>query len=683
MPSTHASPTKKGDSTIVRTSGLFIRKLCLLSIICLIALPISGQGKREGQSESRKASSPKVDGKKSAAGTEGGQWRVYGGDNANRKYSALSQINKDNVKDIKVAWSWDSPDVKLQQANRALTAFAVESTPLAVGSTLYVSTTLSQVAAINGATGETLWVFDPEAYKGGRPTNLGYVHRGVAYWTDGNEERILIGTAHAYLVAINAKTGKEIPGFGENGRVNLTTAIPNAQNARNYAVTSPPLIWRDIVVVGASISDGPTMKEMPRGDVQAFDVRTGKPVWIFHTIPQAGEYGNDSWENESWKYTGNANVWTMMSVDDELGYIYLPVSTPTNDWYGGHRLGNNLFAESLVCLDAKTGKRIWHFQTVHHGVWDYDLPAAPILCDITVGGRRIRAVAQLTKSGFCFVFDRVTGKPVWPIEEKPVPASKVEGERLSPTQPVPTRPVPFELQGSTEDNLVNFTPELRAEAKKILDQFDHGPLFTPPSEKGTVNLPGWGGGANWWGASFDPDTGMLYIPSIQGAIVVKLVKPDATRSNFNYVRGAGGNPAFPTGLPLFKPPYGRVTAINLNTGDHTWMTPNGDGPRKQVNDALKAATGKDIDVGALGAGGSGPLLTKTLLFIAQGAAGRGGSAGGGASWMRAFDKATGKIVAEIPLPAVPNSTPMTYSINGKQYIVVSTSDNKLVSLSLP
>jgi len=643
------------------------RSLVCLLIICLAALPGVAQKKAA------------KNGTKAAPQDE---WRFYGGDQGSRKYSALAQINKDNVKNLKVAWKWDSPDLKLQLENRMLQSFAFELTPLMVDGVLYVSTSLSQIAAINAQTGETIWVYDPESYKVGRPTNLGFLHRGVAYWTDGKEERILIGTGDAYLIAVDAKTGKPIESFGENGKVNLTKAIPRAVNARNYAVTSPPLICRDVVVVGSSISDGPTNREMPRGDVQAFDVRTGKPAWIFHTVPQEGEFGVDSWENESWKYTGNTNPWTILSADDELGYVYIPIGTPTNDWYGGHRLGNNLFAESLVCLDAKTGKRIWHFQSVHHGLWDYDFPAAPILCDINIGGKKIKAVAQLSKSGFLFVFDRVTGKPVWPIEERPVTQSNVPGERSSPTQPFPTKPIPYERQGSIEENLIDFTPELRAEAKKILEQYDHGPLFTPPSERGTINLPGWGGGANWWGGAFDPDTSILYIPSITMPIIVKLVKPDAARSNFTYVRGGSiglaGGPDGPKGLPLFKPPYGRVTAINLNTGEHTWMTPNGDGARNRVNEII----GNGIDVGPLGAGGSGPLLTKTLLFVGQGASGRGGAGRDGVSVLRAFDKATGKVVAEVTLPGVPSGTPMTYLAGGKQYIVVATSDGRLVALSL-
>ncbi len=615
-----------------------------------------------------------------------GEWRYYGGDPGSTKYSPLDQINKDNAADLKVAWTWDSPDLPLQKENRQFSSFAYEATALMVGGTLYTSTSLSQVAAINAQTGQTIWVFNPEAYKAGRPTNLGFLHRGVAYWSDGKQGRILIATADAYLWAVDAKTGKPVADFGEGGKINLAKAIPHAQNSRNYAVTSPPVICRDVVVVGSSISDGPTAKEAPRGDIQAFDVRTGKPLWVFHSVPQAGEYGNETWENESWKYTGNTNVWTLMSVDEELGYFYLPFGTPTNDWYGGHRLGDNLFAESLVCVEAKTGKRVWHFQTVHHGVWDYDLPAAPVLCDITVNGRKIKAVAQITKTGYTFVLDRKTGKPVWPIEERAVPPSAMAGERLSPTQPVPTKPAPFERQGSLEENLIDFTPELRAEAKAILDQYDHGPLFTPPTERGTINLPGWGGGGNWWGAAFDPQTGMFYIPSITSPIVVKLIKPDPARSNFNYIRGGaaiGGGVEGPRGLPLFKPPYGRITAINLNTGDHVWRVAPGDGPRQRVNEVIKLMTGKDTDVGPLGAGGGGPLLTKTLLFVGQGAGGRGARAGGGANVLRAFEKATGKIIAEIPLPAQPSGTPMTYLAGGKQYIVIATTDGRMVAFNLP
>lgn len=607
------------------------------------------------------------------------EWRFYGGDAGSTKYSPLDQINRDNVRGLKVAWTWDSPDLKILEQRQRLFTLGNEATPIMIGGVLYVSTSLSQVAAIDASTGKTIWVYDSKSYETGQPTNLGFLHRGVAYWTDGKLERIFIGTCDAYLIALDAKTGQPVESFGEGGRVNLTKAIPLAVNARNYAVSSPPVICEGLVIVGSSISDGPIKKEAPRGDIQAFDVRTGKPAWTFHVVPQAGEFGNETWENESWRYTGNTNCWTLMSVDEELGYVYIPTGTPTNDWYGGHRLGNNLFAESLICLEAKTGKRVWHYQTVHHGLWDYDLPAAPVLCNLRVNGRLIRAVAQVTKTGFVFVFDRVTGKPVWPIEEKPVPQSTIPGERSSATQPMPSKPAPFEIQGATEDNLIDFTPELRKEALAILNQYDHGPIFTPPTEKGTINLPGWGGGANWWGAAFDPDTGMFYIPSTTGPIVVKLSKPDPARSNFQYARTQGGSAAGPRGLPLFKPPFGRITAIDLNKGEHVWQIPHGDGPRQKVNEII----GNGKDVGPLGAGGGGPLLTKTLLFVGQGSGGRGGGGGGGGNVLRAFDKATGKVIAEIELAATPHGTPMTYLAGGKQYIVVATYDGRLVALALP
>lgn len=308
-----------------------------------------------------------------------GEWRHYSGDLGSTKYSPLDQINAENAGKLAIAWTWDSPDIPIQDKNRGMFSFAHEYTPLAVGGKLYTSTSLAQVAAIDARTGEQLWVFNPESYNAGRPTNLGFVHRGVEYWTDGKEERIFLAAHDGFLYSIDAKTGKGVSEFGEGGRVNLTTAIAGADAPRNYTITSPPTVCRDVVAVGSSISDGPQNKEAPKGDVQAFDVRTGKPAWIFHTIPREGEFGNETWKDGSWKYTGNTNVWTLMSADEDLGYIYLPLSTPTNDWYGGQRLGDNLFAESLVCVEAATGKRVWHFQTVHHGVWDYDLPAAPIV----------------------------------------------------------------------------------------------------------------------------------------------------------------------------------------------------------------------------------------------------------------------------------------------------------------
>jgi quinoprotein glucose dehydrogenase len=347
-----------------------------------------------------------------ASGLGTGEWPSYGADTANSKYAPLDQIHKDNVKELHVAWRWSSVENAVLKDRSHLWTMVNEATPLMLDGRLYTSTSMSQVAAIDAVTGQTLWVDDPEVYKRGSPLGLGFVHRGVTYWADGEMQRIFIGTGDAYLIALNAKTGTLVPEFGANGRIDLTQGLHRWVDRALYGVTSPPIICRSVVVVGVSILDYPRHKDMPPGDVRGFDVRTGQQRWMFHAVPQAGEPGVETWEDNSWQYTGNTNVWTVMSCDEQLGYVYLPFSTPTNDYYGGQRPGNNLFAESLVALEAETGKRVWHFQMVHHGLWDYDLPAAPNLVDITVDGQRIKAVAQVTKQGFCYVFDRVTGTPV-------------------------------------------------------------------------------------------------------------------------------------------------------------------------------------------------------------------------------------------------------------------------------
>ena len=602
-------------------------------------------------------------------------WPAYGNDPGSTKYADLDQLNANNVAKLRVAWQWQSPDNALVRADPKKTPWGFKSTPLKVGHMLYTSTSLGHVAAIDAATGKSIWVFDTRTYADGRPTNLGFNHRGVAYWSNNKgQSRIFMPTNNGYLWALDAETGEPLQGFGQAGRVDLTLGLGRAIERKHYSVISAPTVVADVVVVGSSILDGPKNKEMPPGHVRAFDPITGEQVWVFETIPQGQAYGSNTWENESWRYTGNANVWTGISADLELGYVYLPTGTPTNDWYGGHRLGDNLFAESLICVDARTGKRVWHFQMVHHGLWDYDLPAAPTLMNIVVNDKPIKAVAQVSKQGFVYVFDRVTGEPVWPIHETPVPQSTVPGERSSPTQPIPSKPAPFERQGMSESHLIDFSPELFTEAKAIMNQFQTGPLYTPPSIQGTLNLPGWGGGANWTGAAFDPQLQILYIPSQASPIAVKLKPGNPDETNFNYVRSRSVNRVRgPKGLPLIKPPYARVTAIDMGTGEPLWMTINGNGPRQKIIDSGLP------DPGPLGATWSGgPVLTKSLLLVSQ--------ADGQRNVLRAFNKLDGRIITEIDLPARPWGTPMTYMQDGKQFIVIASGeaqDAKLVALALP
>lgn len=608
----------------------------------------------------------------------GNDWRSYGADAASSKYVPFDQIGRSNLGQLQIAWTWLSPDNDTVLENQRLQNFratpgAFKVTPIAINGILYTSTSFGRVVAIDGATGLELWKFDTRSWEAGRPANLGYNHRGVSYWSNGSTARIFMPSNDSWLWSLDADTGLPDPAFGDQGRIDLTLGLGRDVDRSAYTQISAPLIIGDIVVVGSSINDVPQQKEAPPGHVRGFDVRTGEQVWMFHTIPQSGEFGVETWEEDSWQYTGNTNVWSLMSADEELGYIYLPVGTPTNDWYGGHRKGDSLFAESLICVDARTGERVWHYQLVHHGVWDYDLPAAPNLVDIVVDGRPVKAVAQTTKQGFVFVFDRVTGQPIWPIEERPVPASSVPGEQLSATQPFPTRPEPFEPQGISEATLIDFTPELRNEALQMLEAFDYGPLYTPPSLRGTINFPGWFGGGGWQGAAADPETGILYVPSGSSPMVVQLVTPDAADSNFRYVRGGTSAAPSPSGLPLTKPPYGRITAIDLNTGEHLWMVPHGEGIRERI-----IAAGV-LDPGPVGSPArTGPLLTKTLLLVGQEDNGR--------YVLRAYDKQNGDVLHEIDLPLPPGGTPMSYQVNGRQFIAIAVGagqDSRIMSFALP
>ena len=658
--------------------------------------------------------------------TTRGEWPTYGGDLANSKYSPLDQINASNFSALRIAWRMKSPDGFLSMTLSDGTEWQADSqaifdelnrinpkrwrdgqppfvqnyktTPLMVGGTLYVNTPSSVGAAYDARTGALKWVYNPKSYEAGTTTmSLRWNQRGVAYWrapstslrAGGDDERVYWGTGDGYLIAVNAKTGRPVEGFGTNGKVDLMDGLPRAKrgerdylNALTYSVQSPPIVVKDLVITPAAISSLIKSKEQIPGWIRAFDARTGKVRWTFQTIPSKGEFGSETWADGSNEYAGKVTVWTLMSADEALGHVYLPTNTTAPDFYGAHRLGDNLFAESVVALDISSGKRVWHFQTVHHGLWDYDNPAAPNLLDITVDGKRIKALAQITKQGFVYTFDRVTGKPVWPIEEKPVPPSDVPGEKASPTQPIPSRPAPFEYQGSDPRDLVDFTPEIRALAEKAIQGFRTGPLFTPPSVQGTISRPGTTGGANWGGAAVDPDTGMIYIPSRNAHSVLRLAKPDSKlESNLLYMQSAGRGPTMPEGLPLFKPPYSRMTAIDMNSGRHAWMVPAGAGDRVRNHPQLKG-----LNLPPLGGDStfSGPLLTKTLLVYALTA---GGTTGG--PRLVAYDKATGKELASTDLPGAAIGTPMTYLIDGRQYIAItvqgrtSTDVPELVALALP
>ena len=630
-------------------------------------------------------------------GATEGQWTAYAGDLGATKYSPLDQITKDNVNELRIVWERSAVDQSiLDSAEDLRFGNNFTAAPLMVDGVLYSPNGVGLVEAFDPGTGETVWVQEPmdegpQAYRG-------TVTRGVAYWTDGDDRRIIVQRGQ-WLLALNAETGRPYPGFGDGGRVDLTTGL--AEGAR-YRWGGAPTVVRDVVIVGQSMSDTFVTKEDIRGDVRAFDVRTGELRWVFHTIPQAGEFGTETWGDESWRYTGHAPVWSLFSADEELGYVYLPVTSSTNDMYGGHRVGNNLFSQSLVCVDAETGERVWHYQLVHHGLWDYDLPSAPILMDLTVDGRDIQAVVQITKQAFAFAFDRVTGEPVWPIEERPVPQSRVPGEATSPTQPFPTKPPAFDRQGATEDNLIDFTPELRAEALEIVQRYTIGPMFTPPSVRGdgpnanlgTIQLPGSQGGADVQGAAFDPETNYLFVPSITSPFVADVLDGNPDRTNLRYVKGTRLWIGGPRGLPLFKPPYGRITAIDMNRGEIVWQVANGDGPRNHP--AIR-----HLNLGRLGRPGRpSPLATGTLLFVGEGSGARGG--GGripdgmpaeivtnyGEPYFRAYDKATGDVVWEVELPTGTTGAPVTYMHDGKQFIVVAlagTADERprFVAFGLP
>jgi quinoprotein glucose dehydrogenase len=521
----------------------------------------------------------------------------------------------------------------------------------------------------------------------GEPLN-GTATRAVAYWSAGTEERLYV-LRNAQLWALDARTGQLATSFGDRGRVDLRAGLGplgKAGASWNFA----PFVCNDVVIVGVSLNDNIRTKQEPPGVVQAFDVRSGKPRWTFNPVPRPGEVGNETWENDSWAYSGSANVWSFMSADEALGYVYLPTGSPTSDMYGGHRLGNNLFSNSIVCLQCASGRRVWHFQTIHHDLWDWDNNVAPIVADIVVNGQPIKAVVQLTKQAMAYVFDRTTGRPVWPIEERPVPSTTTPGERVSPTQPFPSRPAPFDRHGLTQDDLIDFTPELRREAIEIAKQYVIGPIFTPPSLKteggtqGTLQLPGEIGGAQYTGSAFDRSTGILYVPSITSTFAADLIAGD-DQSGLRYVRGTRQTIGGPQGLPLMKPPYGRVTAIDLKTGAHVWMTPNADGPRDHP--AIR-----HLKLGPLGQPTHDRVIaTPTLLLAVQGdVTGEAATppfGGPNGKRFRAYDKKSGAVVFEMALPAGATGGMVTYLHQGKQYVVfpIGTTDHppEILALSLP
>jgi quinoprotein glucose dehydrogenase len=602
------------------------------------------------------------------------EWPVHGGDQAGTKYSALTEINASNVSTLKMAWQWKTGEDELKELGTRPGMF--EATPLMIDNVLYVSTPYHRVVAIDAETGAEIWRYDPKSYEEGQPPNgTGYVHRGISAWRDGDRLRIFLNTRYR-LICLDAKTGTPVASFGTGGMVDLSKGLVWATNKLHYTQTSSPIVYKNLVILGNGVGDRLVYRNDPPGDVRAFDARTGKQVWTFHTIPQPGEHGNDTWQKDSWSFTGHTNVWAPMTLDEKRGLVYLPVGTPSNDFFGGARPGANLFGESIVCLDASTGKRKWHHQLVHHGLWDYDVASPPNLVTITVEGRKIDAVVQLTKQGFAFVFDRVTGEPVWPITERAVPASDIPQEHAYPTQPFPSKPPAISPQGVTLDDAFDATPELKAEAQAEMQKYRIGPLFTPPSLKGTLMLPGMLGGANWGGAAFDPDTGLLYVKTSNIASVARIVQPDKTAANprasevdADWTGDLSGTSAtFHKGLPLTKPPYGHLTAIDLNRGTIAWKEPFGDMPQLRRHPALA-----DVKLPArLGVSGpAGGIVTKGGLLII----------GGGDGALHAIDKATGRELWQAELPGRATATPMTYRTRaGHQFVVIATGVGKGASL---
>jgi quinoprotein glucose dehydrogenase len=642
------------------------------------------------------------------SGTVRGEWPTYGGDLGHTRYAALDQIDAGNFNQLEVAWRLKTDFLGPRPE------YLFEATPLMIDGVLY-STAGSRraVVALDAATGEMRWMHSEQEGPRGQAAPRQLSGRGLAYWTDGRERRILYVTPGYQLVALDAATGALATGFGTRGIVDLKQDDDQSIDlvTGEVGLHSTPTVAGNIVIVGAAHLSGgsPRSRTNVKGYVRGFDARTGKRLWIFHTIPSPGEFGNDTWENDSWSYTGNTGVWGQISVDEQLGLAYLPVEEPTGDYYGGHRPGNNLFGESLVAVDIRTGQRRWHFQFVHHPIWDMDIPCAPILVDLVIDGRTVKAVAQPTKQSFLYVFNRETGVPIWPIEEKPVPAGDVPGEWYAPTQPFPTKPPAYGRQGVSENDLIDFTPQLRDEAVKIAARYKLTEIFTPPvvsKAEGPLGiLTSVKNGTIWEGGSFDPETRILYVYSAGTIASLGLVAPDAGKSDMRYVQGSatsgmratgggtgsaaapggggeGGGGLSVQGLPLGKPPYGQISAIDLNRGEILWQIPHGDTPDNVRNHPLL----KGMIIPRTGRTGNiGTLVTRTLVIAGEG--GYATVAGKRGAMLRAYDKATGKDAGAVSMPAPQSGSPMTYMLNGRQFIVIAISggaySGELLAFRLP
>ena len=619
-----------------------------------------------------------------------GEWRHWGADASSTRYSPLSQIDASNFEELEVAWIWKSDNFSPSREP------LLRATPIYVNGTLYsVAGSRRTAVAIDPATGETLWAFREPSTKRWEDSMRKNYGKGVAYAEPGGRPTIYLVTPGFFLHALDPGTGRPVESFGNGGMVDLLGDLGDWEYHPEDGLppevgyitnSSPPIVVNGVVVVGNSHEQGyyQSMQENVPGNILAYDAATGRHLWTFNVIPQEGEFGNETWENDAWKWTGNVSAWAPLSADPELGLVYVATDPPTVDYFGGFHPGDNLFATTILALDARTGERRWHFQTVHHDVWNYDNPTAPNLVDITVDGRDIRALVQTTKQGWAYVLDRETGEPVWPIEERPVPQSDVPGEHLSPTQPYVTRPAPYEMQGITEDDLIDFTPELRAQALDIVSNYRMGPLFNPPARADgpggpSIHCPGANGGANIPGGSaVDPETGILYVASTRGCSAPRLipgtdVNPD---SNVEWVSIGPGGVRGPQGLPITKPPYSTITAIDLNTGDHIWQIPNGQTPASVRNHpALQG-----VEIGNTGSRGHATkLVTGTLLMYGEGR--------GAAPVFRAVDKMTGEELGAVDLPGSTITAPMTYMHEGVQYVVMAItmqgSGGALVALRLP